>query len=85
MKKFVITIKDRSLLDQILLLPKHSRGKLFEKALAIYLESDEGSAVFEMLKKDSAEKESKPTSKKSANVAPLKQNSVRNIFGDLKS
>jgi len=84
-KKFVIMIKNRRLLDQILMLPKHSRGKLFEKALALYLESDEGAAVFEMLKKDSGEKESKPASKRSANVAPLKQNSVRKIFGDLKS
>jgi len=84
-RKFVITIKDRRLLDQILLLPKHSRGKLFEKALAIYLESDEGSAVFEMLRKDSGEKESKPASRRSSNIAPVKQNSVRKIFGDLKS
>ena len=85
MKKFVITIKDRCLLDQVLMLPKHSRGKLFEKALAIYLESDEGSAVFEMLRKDCGEKESKPTSKRKANITPLKQNSARKIFGDLKS
>lgn len=85
MKKFVITIKDRRLLDRILMLPKHSRGKLFEKALAIYLESNEGAAVFEMLRKDSGEKESKTASKSSAIITPLKQNSVRKIFGDLKS
>ena len=45
-RRLIVKVDDHNLLDRIEMIPKPHRGKVVERALAVYLESPEGSEVF---------------------------------------
>lgn len=83
MKKLVVTFKDMELLHRVSLIPKPSRGKFVERALALYLESHEGSAIFKIMRTDAIGKNKGKPSLGHAN-SPEKTNLISKVLGDLE-
>lgn len=50
MQRLIVTIRDKSLLEKVNLLPKNVRGKAVEKALALFFETPEGKGITGLFK-----------------------------------
>ncbi|MGK7346041.1 MAG: hypothetical protein ACNS63_09565 [Candidatus Nitrospinota bacterium M3_3B_026] len=81
MKKLIVTLRDKSVLESVNMVPRGARAKFVERALRLYLESEEGAAVFGVLRKDSSVSiNNRPTLK----AVPQKSDDpVRKVLGDI--
>jgi len=77
--RLIVTISDLKLLRQVELIPKPHRGKVVERALEMYMESSEGSGVFDLFQKESSESKGKQTLKKEGST---KNNLLKKVLGD---
>jgi len=80
-KKLIVTLKDKSVLESVNMVPRGARAKFVERALKLYLESEEGSAVFGVLRKESSG--SVNHRPKSEAVPQKSDDPVRKVLGDI--
>jgi len=76
--RLIVTISDGQLLRQVELIPKPHRGKVVERALAMYMGSSEGAEVLDLFKVDTSKKRKEGLNK----ARSTSKNILKDVLGD---